>query len=276
MPNGHPTRDEDFDLLALGALEGDERQAIEAHVASCADCARKLAEARGRVAMLALAAPEAAPSAAAKQRLMAQIRSKSDSAAAAAVAAEPAHQPRIARVPASESAPGAPGTFGRWWNVILVPVGVALAALTIFLWRENRALDRQLAALHASMAQQQHELHEADEVAELITSQSTITIPLAQQSGMPKGSAHVMYNEKMGMVMYDGEITPAPAAKTYQLWLVPVKGNPISCGVFKGEPDHWMMKVPEGMPAKWFAVTLEPAGGMPHPTGPMVLMGSVS
>ncbi|MFZ0787268.1 MAG: zf-HC2 domain-containing protein, partial [Candidatus Acidiferrales bacterium] len=73
MANGHPTRDEDFDLLALGAVEGDEKQAIEAHVASCADCARKLAEARGRVAMLSLAAPRVEPSAAVKQRLMAQV-----------------------------------------------------------------------------------------------------------------------------------------------------------------------------------------------------------
>lgn len=268
MMNGHPTRDEDFDLLAVGALEGDDKHAIETHVASCTDCARKLAEARGRVAMLALAAPQAAPSPAVKQRLMAQIRGSS--------AAEPARQPHIARVPASAPAPAAARTFVRWWNAFLAPAAVALAALTIFLWHENRALDRQLAALHASMARQQLDLHQANEVAELVTSRSTITVPLAQQSGMPKGSAHVMYNEKMGMVMYDGEITPAPAAKTYQLWLVPVKGNPISCGVFKGEPDHWMMKVPEGMPAKWFAVTLEPAGGMPRPTGPMVLMGSVS
>jgi Anti-sigma-K factor rskA, C-terminal len=174
-----------------------------------------------------------------------------------------------------DSAP-APAAFGRWWNAILVPAAVALAALTIFLWHENRALDRRLAALHASMDEQQHQLDEARELADLMTSQSTITVPLAQQSGMPKGSAHVMYNAKMGMVMYDGEIAPAPAAKTYQLWLVPVKGDPISPGVFSGQPDHWMMKVPEGTPPKWFQVTLEPAGGMPQPTGPMVLMGTVS
>ncbi len=251
MTNGHPTRDEDFDLLALGALEGEEKQALDAHVASCADCARKLAEARGRVAMLSLAAPLVAPSVAVKQRLMTQIRGEAASAPT-------------------------PAVFGRRWNAILVPAAVALAALTIFLWHENRALDRRLAALHASMDQQQQQLDEAREVAELMTSQSTITVPLAQQSGMPKGSAHVMYNAKMGMVMYDGEIAPAPAAKTYQLWLVPVKGDPISLGVFSGQPDHWMMKVPEGMPPKWFQVTLEPAGGMPHPTGPMVLMGMVS
>lgn len=259
--NGHPIRDEDFDLLALGALEGEEKQTIEAHLAGCADCAHKLAEARGRVALLALAAPQVAPSPAVKQRLLTQIRGAS--APTAAPSAAPARE-------------FAPSPFARWWNAILIPVGVALAALTIFLWHENRVLDRQLAALRASMNDQQHQLHEASEVAELMTSQSTVTIPLAQQPGMPKGNAHVMYNAKMNMIMYDGEITPAPAAKTYQLWLVPVKGNPINCGTFSGQPDHWMMKVPEGMAPKWFTVTLEPAGGMAHPTGPMVLMGTVS
>ena len=156
MTNGHPTRDEDFDLLALGALEGEEKQALEAHVASCADCARKLAEARGRVAMLSLAAPPVAPSAAVKQRLMAQVRGEA--------AAEP--RPPAGREPHAARFRSRAGRFGRWWNAILVPAAVALAALTIFLWHENRALDRRLAALHASMNQQQQQLDEAREVAE--------------------------------------------------------------------------------------------------------------
>jgi len=57
MTNGHPTREEDFDLYVLGALEGDEKQAIESHLAGCTDCSRKLAAARGRVAAISFAAP---------------------------------------------------------------------------------------------------------------------------------------------------------------------------------------------------------------------------
>jgi anti-sigma-K factor RskA len=37
-----------------------------------------------------------------------------------------------------------------------------------------------------------------------------------------------------------------------------------------------MMKLPAGVTAKAFAVSLEPAGGMPQPTGPMVLVGPTS
>ena len=36
--NNHPTREEDFDLYALGALEGDEKLAIESHVSGCSEC----------------------------------------------------------------------------------------------------------------------------------------------------------------------------------------------------------------------------------------------
>jgi anti-sigma factor RsiW len=57
MTNGHPTREEDFDLYVLGALDADEKRAIESHLAACADCGRKLATARGRVAAISFAAP---------------------------------------------------------------------------------------------------------------------------------------------------------------------------------------------------------------------------
>jgi anti-sigma-K factor RskA len=257
--NGHPTREEDFDLYALGALEGDEKQEIETHVVSCAECARKLAEARGRIALLALAAPPAPPSAAVKQRLMRQIRAEASPAV---------REPESAR-----------GVSGRWWITVLAPAGVALAIATIVLWSENRSLDQQLAALRVSAQQQEQQLHEARDVADLMTANDTITVALAQQPGQLKGSAHVMYNAKMGKLMYEGEIAPAPAAKSYQLWLVPATGKPISAGVFNPaseQPDHWMMKVPPGIAPKAFAVTLEPAGGMPQPTGPMVLVGPVS
>ena len=63
MSGEHPTRAEDFDLYALGALDDAERKAFESHVASCADCAEKLAAARGRMAILAFAAPPSQPSA---------------------------------------------------------------------------------------------------------------------------------------------------------------------------------------------------------------------
>ena len=130
--NGHPTREEDFDLYALGALEGDEKRAIESHVATCESCAHRLAEARGRIALLALAAPPAAPSSAVKARLMSRIRAEGHGETGAFPS----------RAPESRG-----GFFGRWWAAVLVPVGVALLIAAIVLWNQNRRMDQQLAAL---------------------------------------------------------------------------------------------------------------------------------
>jgi anti-sigma-K factor RskA len=259
--NGHPAREEDFDLYALGALEGDEKRAIESHVAGCAGCARKLAEARRRIAMLALSAPQVAPSPAAKEQLLQRIHAAAKEHGPARSFAEPKR---------------AGGSSGLRWIAVLVPATVMLAAAAILLWTENTRLDRQLAELRTSIQEQQKQLDESRKVEHLYEAKDTITIALAQRPGMPKGDVTVMYNAKMGMVMCDGWIEQAPADKNYQLWIVPMDGKPVSAGVFKAETyksGHWMMKVPEGIAPKMFAITIEPMGGVPQPTGPMVLAG---
>jgi len=263
--NGHPTRPEDFDLYALGVLEGEEKAAIESHVPTCADCAAKLAEARGRIALLAFSAPRVEPSPAVRERLMRQVHASVESAGArrAQGATEPERASRF---------------FGRWWAAILVPVGVALAIATIFLWSENARLTSELAQQRANLEDQKKQLDEVRHMAALLEAKDTMTVALASQPGMAKGDVRVMYNAKMGMAVCDGWVEPAPANKSYQLWLVPMDGKPISAGVLEhgGPINPWMMKLPQGMPAKAFAVTLEPEGGMPQPTGPMVLVGPVS
>ena len=263
--NGHPTRPEDFDLYALGVLEGEEKAAIESHVPTCAECANKLAEARGRIALLAFSAPRVEPSPAVRERLMRQVHASAESAGARR--AEGAGEPERAG-----------GFFGRWWAAILVPVGIALAIATIFLWTENARLSRELAQQRANLEDQKKQLDEVRHMADLLGAKDTISVALAVQPGMPKGDLRVRYNAKMGMAVCDGWVEPAPANKSYQLWLVPMEGKPISAGVLEhgGPINPWMMKLPQGMPAKAFAVTLEPEGGMPQPTGPMVLVGPVS
>jgi anti-sigma-K factor RskA len=274
MTNGHPTREEDFDLYVLGALEGDEKQAIESHLAACADCARKLAVARGRVAAISFAAPRVEPSAAVKDSLLRHVRAESQA---------PSHAiSESAKVPARgtgrEFAPPEPprGLAGRWLFAILAPACVALLIATVILWRENSRLEKQLADLGTSIDKAERQLGDAQEMLHLYTSKDTIKVLLAPKPGMIKGDGEVMYNEKMGLLMYDGWIAPSPDDKSYQLWVVPMEGKPISAGVFNpatSDTAHWMSKVPEGIAPKMFAITLEPAGGMPQPTGPMVLVG---
>jgi anti-sigma-K factor RskA len=269
MSNEHPTRPEDFDLYALGALDDAERQAFESHVVSCADCAGKVAQARGRMAILAFAAPSVAPSPGVKESLMRQVIASAEGPGGS-----------VTRVKPDAIADG--GIFARWWAALL-PVATAFALATVLLWLHNEQLNRQLADLRNTIAQQQQELAETRHQADLIAARETLVVPLWSQKGAPdahgEGHARVLYNAKEGMMTYDGWLPSAPADKSYQLWLVPMNGAPISAGVFNpknGEMSHMMMKLPAGVTAKAFAVSLEPAGGVPQPTGPMVLVGPIS
>ena len=263
--NGHPTREEDFDLLALGALEGDERQAIESHVASCADCARKFAEAQQRIALLALTAPPVKPSPDVKMRLMRKIREEG-----AGTVRDPG---RVASEAKSA------GSWGHWWSAVLVPVAAMLLFATAYLWRQVQLFDQQLAILRATVQEQQDQLDEDRQVVDLIAARDTTVVTLASQPGQPQGIARVIYNPRSGTLFYNCEREKAPGDKSYQLWLVPATGDPISAGVFNpttGKTSHWVIKLPPGTIPKAFAVTLEPAGGAPHPTGPKVLVGAAS
>ena len=267
--NGHPTRPEDFDLYALGVLEGEEKAAFEAHVPTCAACAEKLAEARGRISLLAFAAPPIAPSPSVKERLMRQIHAAPISVSA---------QRERARAPREPER--AVGPFPRWWTgAVLAAAAAVLILVSVRLWQENAHLVDELGEERAELQKQQAQLDEARHIVALMEAKDTRTVALASQPGMAKGDVRVMYNAKMGMAMCDGWVDPAPANKSYQLWLVPMEGKPISAGLVEysnGPMKPWMVKLPPGVEAKAFAITLEPEGGMPQPTGPMVLVGPVS
>lgn len=85
--------------------------------------------------------------------------------------------------------------------------------------------------------------------------------------------------DKGALVFVATHMDPAPAGKTYELWLMPADGsNPMPAGTFKpdaqGSASVVMPKLPKGVPAKGFGVTLENEGGSDTPTLPVVLAGT--
>lgn len=259
MTYEHPYREEDFDLYALGVLEGDELRGIETHVNSCANCAQKLSEARGRIAMLALSAPPQEPSLAVRQRLMARVRTEANPARATTDA-------RPERTPS------------RLWNFVWGAVAMALAIFAVYLWNSNKILQEELNRQEVAMKQQMELTRRARMLAALFSSPQTVTINLAAKSPITTGSGRVVYNSQQGALIYSGTLPPLAADKSYELWVIPQTGNPIAAGVFSVDPngngDVVLPKIPSGVSAKAFAVTIEPAGGGAAPTGPMAQIGS--
>jgi anti-sigma-K factor RskA len=253
--NGHPQFAEDFDLYALGTLEGEEKLALDAHLKTCAECAPKLAEARGRVALLALAAPPRQAPPRVKERLLEKISGAG---------------------PGAKPAPGLT-PFWRWMIPALALASLVLAFFAASLRIENGRLYRRLAELEAGRRETQAAVARLRKVAELLTAPDTVKVTLVAGAARPVPQGKVFYHPQRGLLFYAANLPALPPGKTYQLWLVPTQGNPLSAGIFQadaqGNGEVVLPQLPTGVAAKAFAVTIEPAGGVPQPTGPKVLVG---
>ncbi|HZL67017.1 MAG TPA: anti-sigma factor [Candidatus Limnocylindrales bacterium] len=64
-----------------------------------------------------------------------------------------------------------------------------------------------------------------------------------------------------------------------ELWIIPAQGAPLAAGVFKpdehGNAVMMDQKMPVGVEAKAFAITVEKEEGSDKPTSPIMLMGAV-
>ncbi|HEX3941627.1 MAG TPA: anti-sigma factor [Acidobacteriaceae bacterium] len=250
---------EDLDFYALGAIEGEEKQELEAHLRACNACTRELEAAQGRVALLAFAAPSATPSPAVKEGLMRRVR-----------------QERAQQMPRPVPSVRRSG----WWTPALAAAAVIFAVIASWLWARDQAEVRQIHSLEAQLTAARERsigiLTAQQATGEILGEPETLHVALAQQPDGPPGRAGVLYNPRSGAVVYAGQLPKAPADKSYQLWLVPASGAPLSLGVFSAEEQTTFLtaRVPAGLAAKAFAVTVEPKGGEPQPTGPKVLVGA--
>jgi anti-sigma-K factor RskA len=258
----HPEQDLDFDLCALGMLDETEQHRIEAHAAHCPDCAKKLSAALGRCAMLGLAAPQVSPAGNPREQLLERIRA----------AARPSAPPPSAR-------PSGAKPRIRWSSAILAPVAAVLLAATLLLWYSNARLNRRLEALRAAMQHEEDVAGRNAAMMELLAAPDTQSVAL-QPAGGSSGSGVVHFNARRKSLCYLGTLPPPPEGKVYELWAIPGEGAPLEAGVLA--PDargQCVLMLPSfqapGAP-KAFAVTIEPAGGVPAPTGPKVQIGPAS
>ena len=113
------------------------------------------------------------------------------------------------------------------------------------------------------------------DLLEFIASPDVRTVALTSDR-LPRARAFVAYDrrsERLVFVAFD--LPPPPPGQVYQLWAIGDGVRP--AGVFSTDSrggavlrDRWS---PEPAKAPLFAISLEPAPGVPEPTGKMVLMG---
>ena len=114
-----------------------------------------------------------------------------------------------------------------------------------------------------------------DELASLLRIPNVKAVSLTGSDMAKRAAGFLLYDSQTQKVwLYSVNLPECPAAMTYQLWAI--RDKPMSIGIFhmdRGETAHLLVtKVPSFMNAKTFAVSLEPSGGRPQPTGPMYLL----
>src|SRR5947209_5731682 len=117
--------------LALDAVTPAERQAAEAHLATCARCKHLLKELRSVVTLLPLSVPQVSPSPALKERILAAIRQEN----------------RLIR----GQSPGLPKRQ-RWIQRVLVVAAVLMLCLLSGMTAWNISLNHQVTALQQQVA----------------------------------------------------------------------------------------------------------------------------
>ena len=114
-----------------------------------------------------------------------------------------------------------------------------------------------------------------DELATLLRIPNVKAVSLTGSDMAKRAAGFLLYDSRTQKVwLYSVNLPECPAGTTYQLWAIHDK--PMSIGTFHmdtGETAHLLVKkVLSFTDAKTFAVSLEPSGGRPQPTGPMYLL----
>lgn len=254
------------ELYVLGGLGAADRAAFEAHIAECADCTAVVTSLSPVAEALAYVAPQHEPAAALRARVLGSITGADRQAA-------PAPPPRAGSNVLPWLAAAASLTLAAALGMYSANLRTRIGALEA---RLQEAIERA-AAGERQIADLRHVSADAQSQLAVLAAPDLQRIDLAGKPRAPLASGRAFWSRSRGLVFTASNLPAAPAGKTYQLWVLTTQPAPISAGVFK--PDQQgrvaaVFQTPPDLPQPiGMAVTLEPDGGVPAPTGDQVLAG---
>ena len=236
-------RDE-YELYALGMADDPEKAELREHLhRGCTTCTYGVRSARELSAALAGMAPAANPPARLRKRILASV-----------------------------------GVEQRGWG--WAPLWAAACALSLagafYFYGREQDTTRALARLQEQGRQQSIELARLNEALALLNQPETRQVTFGQG---PKG--RVFVNPSVGVLLIASNLPPAPAGKIYEMWVIPKAkdAKPVPAGLFQSEQDGTAMYLRKGAvdmaSTAAFAVTLEPAGGVPQPTSQPLIVAAL-
>jgi anti-sigma-K factor RskA len=270
----------DLSLFVLGSLDEEDRRSIETHLATtCVECERELEAWRGVVESMPLGLTDQSPPDL-KSTLLRRLRGQADA---------PAKVRRLPRV--------------------VIPLALAAAAVLALAvgremhWRSELADQRsatadlrkqldeaggRLADVARVLSERERDvvglraaLKTAQESLGLLQTRGLQLVRLSQTPDARPAEGHAIIGRDAGRALfYAFDLPGVQDNQTYELWWITEKEGPVNAGLFVPGADG-VGRVEVSVPAnagaiQAAAVTIEPAGGVAKPTGPMVLLGKIT
>ena len=286
-------QDETFVMLpdlALGTLPAPEAERLMAIVQTSPRLQAELSSLRGTVAALGSAAP-AAPMAAERKRAMRdRLLSRASVGDAVASAAnadapslrlEPSSTAGAPRSTADVSAHRAPRTAPRLAQLLALAASVAFV---VSLWNVNtlrRERDDARSALKAATvtaSQLTDQLATRDSLVMAMSGPGVMVYEMASSQVRQRGAKMFFDQLTNRWTLITHHLDAAPAGRTYQLWLVTKNAQKISAGTFNTDASgRAVVQATYALAAidlGAIAITEEPTGGSPQPTGDILIVGT--
>ncbi len=253
------------EAYALGILDADDRQAFERHLPLCESCQQAVRDAQ----LVGLALGQSVEMVDPPPHLRSRVL-------AAAAAASQASAPRVAR---------AATTTLPWW--LTAAASIAALGFGLQWWNTARKLEmaesalqsvrQQLATATSQVASARNATDRAQEQLDILAARDVVLVNLAGQAPAPGASGRVYWSPSRGLAFAATDLPPLAEGRVYQLWVV-TEGAPISAALITPDGNgaaRALVPGVGGVQPKAFAVTVEPAGGVPAPTGAMYLLGGL-
>ncbi|MGH9386787.1 MAG: anti-sigma factor [Vicinamibacterales bacterium] len=264
----HDRMREQAEPYALGILTADDRQAFERHLPLCEECQQAVGDARLVGLALGQSVDMVDPPP--------QLRSRVLAAASATPQVGALRDAPVARATASRlpwwltaAASVAAIVFGLQWLNAERKLGLAESAL--------RSVRQELAMATSQMASARAVADRAQEQLDIVAARDVVLVNLAGQGPAPSATGRVYWSRSRGLAFAATNLPPLAEGRVYQLWLV-TDGAPVSAALITPDSEGAARALVPGVGAiepKAFALTVEPAGGVPAPTGAMFLLGSL-
>ncbi len=269
----HDNLREDAGLYVLGALDPSAKALFEAHLDQCRDCRAETVDLMPVVTGLAAATPQVSPSPALRERILAIARGTIEPSGARPL-------PAAARRTSSNTA--------MWGWLAAAASFVACIALGAYAMQLQARVDslnarlataeQTLSAMRSEVVEARRTLGAAESNIQILLAPDLRRVPLQGQPPSQAAEGHAFYSPSTGLLFTASNLPPLPAGRSFQLWVVTARA-PVSAGLLVPDPRGAVTTTLPPPPTSdapvAFAVTIEPAGGVPAPTGEKVLVGLV-